>query len=258
MVTFLPIVIQILLMWGRSFFPYQIVTMNHSKSSEPETPPSVTKATWCAVRSRKEVNLQIERLKSEGISTLRLGIDCIKFNTKKGLSWYNWLLPTLASDFELELIFDNFFHCPPSSTHRKHSFHEIVEYFIHRHGQYFTLVELWRNPANRVKHDIDENIYSEDVIFTATWAKRHGKKVSLGGIQTIDFEWITKLISSQFFGTIEYLNIDKQSEDEWRTNTKFFERTLRSLFKAKGLNTQIITTDDNLVNFQPLKEEIAC
>lgn len=231
--------------------------MNHSKSNDSEKPPTITKATWYAVKSRKDVTIQIKRLKSEDISSLRLGIDCAKFNTKKGLSWYDWLIPTLAAEFELELIFDNFITCPPRSTYRKHNFSEIVEYFIHKHGQHFRLVELWRNPAKREQNDTSDNIYSEDVVFTATWAKKHGKKVSLGGIQTIDFEWITKLISSQFLNTIDYLNIDKQSEDEWRTNTRFFERTLKSLFEAKRLKTQIITTSENFLSFQPLDEEIA-
>ena len=229
------------------------------KPNNPEIPPSLPNVIWFPISSKKELNQQIEALKSEGISMLRLGINCAKFNTKKGLRWYNWLVPILAEDFELELCFDNFFHSPsPASQHRKHSILEIVEHFILKHGKHFTLVELWRNPSIRAKDELPENIFSEDVIFTATWAKHHGKKISLGGIQTIDFEWITKLISTQFLNTCEYLKIDNETEDPWSTNTKFYERTLRSLFEAKGVKTQIINSAPTLITLQPSNKEIAC
>ncbi|PZX48389.1 hypothetical protein [Algoriphagus chordae] len=228
-----------------------------SYSINTQTPSSPKGVTWFPVRSKKHVNQEIERLKSEGISSLTLGINCAKFNTKKGLRWYDWLVPTLAENFHLELCFDNFYYTPTASYNRKHSLSEIVEHFILKHGQYFTEVELWRNPAKRANDEICENIFSEDVVFTATWAKHLGKKVSLGRIKTMDFEWIIKLISCQFLSTIECLKIDKETK-AWNTNTRFYERTLRSLFEAKGVKTEIKTSDIPLRNLQTSSGDIAC
>ncbi|MFC5625070.1 hypothetical protein [Algoriphagus winogradskyi] len=230
----------------------------NSTSINSKTPSSLNGVTWFPVRSRKDVNLEVERLKFEGITSIRLGIDCAKFNTKKGLRWYDWLVPTLAESFHLELCFDNFSFAPEGTHSKRHSLSEIVEHFIIKHGQHFNEVELWRNPAKRANEEICENIYSEDVVFTATWAKRLGKKVSLGGIQTVDFEWITKLISCQFLSTVDYLKIDKETEDDWSTNTRFYERTLRSLFEAKGVKTQIKTSEIPMRNLLTSGREIAC
>lgn len=226
-------------------------------STTAKTPATWLGLTWFPVRNKKEVNSEIERLKNEGISSLKLGIDCAKFNTKKGSKWYDWLVPTLAENFDLELCFDNFSHCPTGAFYRKHSYSEIVEHFIFKHGQHFTQIELWRNPLRRAKEEIYENIFSEDVVFTATWAQHHGKKVGLGGIQTVDFEWITKLISCRFLNTLEYLKIDKESEDSWSTNTRFYERTLQGLLTAKGVKTQIRASEAPMRNLQTSSKEIA-
>ena len=227
-------------------------------SSTAKIPSSLEGVTWFRVKSKREVNLEIERLKSEGICSLKLGIECAKFNTKRGLKWYDWLVPTLGKSLNLELCFDNFSQEKIKSTYRKHSFSEIVEYFILKHGQYFKLIELWRNPSIRQKEEIFENIFTEDVVFTATWAQHHGKKVGLGGIQTVDFEWITKLISSQFLNTIEYLQLDMESEDEWCRSSKFYERTLQGLFSAKGVTAQIKPSETRTLVLQPSNENIAC
>ncbi|SFT92064.1 hypothetical protein SAMN04489724_2837 [Algoriphagus locisalis] len=226
--------------------------------SAAKIPSELECATWFRVKSKREVNLEIERLKSEGVTSLKLGIECTKFNTKNGLKWYDWLVPTLAKNFNLELCFDNFSSERIKTSYRKHSFSEIVEHFILRHGQYFNLIELWRNPSIRQKEEMFENIFTEDVVFTATWAQYHGKKVGLGGIQTVDFEWITKLISSHFLNTIEYLQLDMESEDEWSRNSKFYEKALQGLFSAKGVNTRIKTSETPTLVLQPSTKNIAC
>ncbi len=69
---------------------------------------SVTEILWFATHSKKEAQFEIERLKKERRRSVRLGIACAEFNSKKGIKWYNWLLPALGEHFELELCFDNF------------------------------------------------------------------------------------------------------------------------------------------------------
>ncbi|WP_339750590.1 hypothetical protein [Algoriphagus aquimarinus] len=233
--------------------------LNSLPVNDPSYLESMTEGVmWFSVRSKNELKRTVDRLKSEGITSLRLGIDCAEFNTKRGLKWYDWLVPSLAESFELELCFDNFSKASRRSACKKHSLLEIVEYFIHKHGQHFTLLELWRNPENRSNQDYAENIFAEDIVFVTTWAKHLGKKVSLGRIQTIDFEWITKLISSQFLQNIECVEIDKEEEDLWSSSTKFYERTLRSLFAAKGLKIEIRPSVKSPVNFQISTGDIAC
>ncbi|WP_339864200.1 hypothetical protein [uncultured Algoriphagus sp.] len=218
--------------------------------------PVANEIIWFTARNRREVNLEIEKLKSYGFETLRIGIDCAEFNTKKGSKWYDWLIPTLAQSFELELCFDNFSKTDGMSICPKQALPEIVEHFILKHGKYFSVVELWRNPSDRKKQDSVENIFSDDVVFTTTWAKYLGKKVKLGKIRPIDFEWITKLISSQFLKNIECLEIDKEEGNLWETNTKFYERTLRSLFHAKGVSAEIFP-NENSTTLNQLSKGIA-
>ncbi|REG88713.1 hypothetical protein [Algoriphagus antarcticus] len=233
--------------------------INAYPTAAPSSSEFITEGIiWFSVRNRKEVNSEIGRLKSQGISRLRLGIDCAEFNTKKGIKWYDWLLPTLAESFELELCFDNFSKTPNRSLSRTYMLPEIVEHFILKHGEHFNLLELWRNPANRAKHESSENIFSEDVVFAATWAKHLGKKVSLGRIQTTDFEWIATLVSSQFLKNIECVEIDKEGENLRNTSTQFYERTLRSLFEAKGVKTKIRPSSKSSPNQQLGNKEIAC
>jgi hypothetical protein len=184
------------------------IEFNSTKSlSRPETP--ATEILWFSIHSKKEVQREIERLKQERRRSVRLGIACAEFNSKKGVKWYDWLLPTLGDNFDLELCFDNFLKNPERRSPQKHTLSGIVEHFILKHGKYFASLELWRNPLNRAKPDISENIFAEDVVFAATWAKYWGKKVILGGIQTLDFDWISKLSSSPFLRNVEFVEIDR-------------------------------------------------
>ncbi|WP_192349161.1 hypothetical protein [Algoriphagus sp. Y33] len=235
-----------------------IPNSNSAKIANNPVEPPTERTVWFPVRNRKEVMLEIGRFQSEGVDYLRLGIDCAEFSTKKGKKWYDWLLPTLADSFDLELCFDNFSKSPGKSLIKKQTLPEIVEHFIVVHGEHFDLIELWRNPSCRMKEEIPENIFAEDVVFAATWAKHLGKKVSLGKIQTVDFEWITKLVSSQFLKNIEHIEVDKDGEDLWSSSTGFYERTLRSLFEAKGLEIEIRPNSKPLPNVQVSTTEIAC
>ncbi len=175
---------------------------------------------WLAIRNREEIPPEIDRLKRTGVHTVRLGIDCAEFCSEEGDEWYDWLLPVLGGHFELELCFDNFSRSPARSVSRKRPLPEIVEHFILMHGKYFTLLELWRNPSSRVRPGASENIFAEDAVFAATWAKHWGKKASLGGIQTLDFEWISKLSSSQFLRNVEFVEIDRE-DGHWNMGIRF-------------------------------------
>lgn len=195
-----------------------------SAESLPRPKNSASEILWFSSHSKKEAQLEIERLKRERLRCVRLGIACADFNSKKGIKWYNWLLPALGENFEIELCFDNFLMNPDEADSRKHSLLEIVEYFIFKHGKYFTSLELWRNSLNRTKPEVSENMFAEDVVFAATWAKYWGKNVSLGGIPTLDFEWISKLSSSPFLRNVEFVEIDR-GVDHWNMGVRFYGQT---------------------------------
>ncbi len=197
------------------------------------------KIVWLPIRNKKQVNNEIDKLKISGIRKLKVGVDCMEFNTKKGIKGYDWLIPVLAESFDLELCFDNF----PKKTLRRRTpkclLPEIVEHFIFCHGDHFDSIQLCRQSLDRGKHSDEENIFAEAIVFAATWAKYLGKKVCLGKIQAADFEWVSKLISTRFFSHIDSIVIDKEGGGEKSSGTKFYERALRSLFLAKGVDTKI-------------------
>ncbi|WP_439489471.1 hypothetical protein [Algoriphagus sp.] len=216
------------------------------------------KILWLPIRNKKQVNIEIDKLKAAGISKLKVGVDCIEFNTKKGIKGYDWLIPVLAENFDLELCFDNF----PKKTIRgrvpKCMLPEIVEHFIFCHGAHFDSIQLCRQSLDRVQHTEEENIFAEAIVFAATWAKYLGKKVCLGKIQAADFEWISKLVSTRFFSHIDYIEIDKEVGGAKSSNTKFYERVLRSLFQAKGVDTEIRYPQLTSNNLELSPRGIAC
>ncbi|MCE7056752.1 hypothetical protein LZF95_18865 [Algoriphagus sp. AGSA1] len=197
------------------------------------------KILWFPIRNRKRVIHEVERLKSVGIRQLKVGVDCIEFNTKKGMRGYDWLIPLLADSFDLELCFDNFPMKTICGKAPKHWLPEIVEHFIFRHGDHFDNIQLCRQSLDRAKHPGDENIFAEDMVFSATWARYLGKKVCLGKIQPGDFEWISKLVPTRFFAHIDSIEIDNENGDLGSNSAKFYERALQSLFHAKGVDTKI-------------------
>ena len=173
--------------------------------------PSLSEILWFSCKNsnqKEQVKKEFEKLKSAGVSSVKLGIACAEMNTEAGVKWYDWLLTTFGEYFEIELCLDNFSKNPGRSATPRHSLLEILEHFIFNHGRYFTFIELWRNPAVRIRQEFVENIFSEDVVFAASWAKQWGKSVGLGRIQASDFEWISKLSSSTYFKKIDFVELD--------------------------------------------------
>ncbi|HSF53108.1 MAG TPA: hypothetical protein VLA71_05125 [Algoriphagus sp.] len=175
---------------------------------------------WFPFRDKEVTQTKLDRLKQDEVNFVRLGIDCTEFNSEKGVKWFDWLLPTLGESFELELCFDNFSKNSGEPIFRKHSLFEIVEHFIFKHGEYFTTLELWKNPSTNSNLGASENIFADDVVFAATWARHWGKNVVLGGIQSLDFEWFSRLSSSQLLRNAEFVEINRE-KDQWNIGIRF-------------------------------------
>ncbi len=161
---------------------------------------------------KKEAQLTVNRLNRRRVKSLKLEIDSREFWGVGGIDWYDWLVPMLGNKFSLKLIFEkspsgsgNF----PSEKNRALS--EVVEYFILKHGKYFSEIELFRGEENRGQTDQEENIFSDEVVFAATWAKYLGKKVVLRGNKTLDHDWVLKLNSFPISENFEFADLDKES-----------------------------------------------
>lgn len=167
--------------------------------------PPLSEVLWFSHQDKNETKRTIERLSRRRISKLKLGLDCTEFNSKNGKKWYDWLIPTLSKEFQVAVCLDNFSKSGQAPKPVKRSLAQIVEHVIFKHGSQISGLELWRNPVNRSKFTV--NVFSEDVVFAATWAKHLGKKVSLGVIRELDGEWISTLRSSQFMSNIDFVEI---------------------------------------------------
>lgn len=184
----------------------------------PMLQSSLSEVLWFSFRNGNQLEIdrvqaEFEKAKSAGVSSVKLGIACDELNTDEGVKWYDWLLTTFGEYFEIELCFDNFSKNPKRSSSTRHSLLEILEHFIFKHGKYFTLIELWRNPAASSTSHSSDNIFAEDVVFAASWAKQWGKKVGLGRIRAMDVEWLTKLSSTMFFKKIDFIELDLTVRD---------------------------------------------
>ncbi len=160
---------------------------------------------WLSSQNGKtEVYSTVANFKSKGLKSLCLGIDCGEFCSDNGVEWYDWLVVELGKHFDLKLCFDNFSRSSGKVSSHQCGLGEIVEHFIFKHGKYFSVIELWRNPSSKVKPESTENIFSEDVVFAATWAKYWGKNVVLRTSKNTDSNWLAQITASQVFGGVEW------------------------------------------------------
>ena len=160
---------------------------------------------------KKAALVTVDRLSRRRVKSLKLGIDSGEFWGEGGIDWYDWLVSTLGDKFSLTLIFGR-----PSrrkgqfASEKNPALSEIVEYFILKHGQYFTEVELYRSSESRSQTNQEGNIFSDEVVFAATWAKYWGKKVVLKGVSSLDVDWVSKLNSFPFLASLESSDLDKE------------------------------------------------
>lgn len=172
---------------------------------------------WFHVGEYEKVENTLKDLKTLGITHLRTGISWADYYTKEGPAWYDWLLPRLAKEVE---ILPCFLYTPPSIgiEHKTSSppkgpkkYADFLDMMITKHGQYFEWVELWNEPNNRSEYDytLDSNwdIFSEMIIFAAHWAKHRGKKVALGGMSPVDYNWLDFMAQRKVLENVDAIGI---------------------------------------------------
>ncbi len=167
--------------------------------------PSTQDIFWFVPQDKHAAKHTIDRLLRRRVSALRLGLDCAEFNSKNGKKWYGWLIPKLAEKFDLTVCVDNFSKSGQNPRRSKRSLAQIVEHVVFQHGAQLARLELWRNPISRANYPA--NVFSEDVVFAATWARHLGAQVRLGVVRQWDTEWMSTLRSSQIMGDIDFVDI---------------------------------------------------
>lgn len=192
---------------------------------------------------KSEVLQKIAFLERKGIHVLKVCVDCKEFNFMWSVGWYDWLMATLGDKFELEISFLN--NSPFMSSKKpitKHRLAETVECFINNYGNQFDRIELYRNPEDKFSPiNSGINIFADELVFAATFAAFRGKKITIGGIQAGDFEWLMWLINSGFFEKVEAIRLDKEG-DNWSSNTNYLEQAVVEVLQGHNFKTQVFST----------------
>ncbi|UZD23092.1 hypothetical protein PBT90_06755 [Algoriphagus halophytocola] len=190
---------------------------------------------WFPHTDLHSLKKRVNQYKSEGLESLRIGINCADLQDESIDLEYDQLFRVLGDNFLLQPCYVNSFSLKPSGK----SLAEIVEHHIHSFGDSFGWVELWRSSQDRQGITTDkDNIFSDRIVFTATLSKYFGKQVSLGGVQPGDFEWITNLICNHAHRSIRAIGIQNSASQE-DANPLFLVNNLKSMIKAKQLDLEV-------------------
>lgn len=212
---------------------------------------------WLPLFQKEEVHTKVNKLTSKHVHKIRVGIDCEAFNAPGGAEWYDWLIPYLGDKFELTLTFDYGSCIKDSKPHSDYTFFEIIEHFTMVHMIYFNTIELRRKQGFNPNSQPIHNLLSDPLVFSATWANTHGKKVILGNIGMGDMEWISTLISTRLIDYFDYLEINRDEDFYWNENSNLYEEALQKLIKEKGCKTNIRFSAKPFINLQILQQEKA-
>jgi len=169
---------------------------------------------WFHFQDYQTVSRTVELLKELGIRHLRTGISWADFYRPGGKEWYDWQMNALA-DFEILL---SVWHTPPSISEgntcnspprRLRDFADFIDVVITNYGHYFTHLELWNEPNNRLKWDFATfdpawRKFGEMIGAAACWAKHRGCTTVLGGIIPVDHLWLELM---ERYGVMQYIDI---------------------------------------------------
>lgn len=154
---------------------------------------------WFHKNDFEHIALVIRDLKSLKITNLRTGISWADFHSEDGQKWYDWLIPTLAANFDLLPCIT---YTPPSISMDSvtsppkdpKSFADFIDQVITLYGNHFEYIELWNEPNNitsyNYKLDPGWDNFAQMIILASGWAKQRGKKTVLGGMSPVDPNWL--------------------------------------------------------------------
>ncbi|HEU5118503.1 MAG TPA: NAD-dependent epimerase/dehydratase family protein [Isosphaeraceae bacterium] len=170
------------------------------KNHREQGNPSVGLVEWFRPGEHERVEQVLSDLNALGVNALRTGFSWADYHSKVGESWYDWLIPRLASEVE---VLPCFHYTPPSLGVRESAaspprepkaYADFIDVAITRFGRHFEWVELWNEPNNLSDWDwrLDPQwqIFCEMVGGAAFWVRQRGKRAVLGGPCPTDINWL--------------------------------------------------------------------
>jgi len=165
--------------------------------------PAIGLVEWFRVGQHDRVEAVLASLKSLGVTHLRTGISWADWCSPEGAAWIDWLIPRLSQEVALLPCFH---YTPPSLAVQPHTaappktpgaFGDFVELMIERYGEHFQWLELWNEPNNPsewdARLDSDWAVFGSMIRDAAQRARRHDKRVALGGMCPIDPVWLERM-----------------------------------------------------------------
>lgn len=179
--------------------------------------PSVGIVQWFHLGEDEKVEKAITDLQELGVSHLRTAISWADLFRPEGKAWYDWLLPRLASHFELLPCFT---YTPPSMgieekvsspPRNTKDYADTLDLLITDYGQYFDYIELWNEPNNKTEWDFTLDMgwkkFADMIRKAAYWARHRGKKTVLGGMSPIDPSWLSLMGDLEVLEHIDVVGI---------------------------------------------------
>ena len=158
---------------------------------------------WFEVGEEQRVERVVQELRRLDVCHLRTGVSWADWYREDGREWYDWLLPRLASEFEL---LPCVVYTPPSigvvpktaaPPRRPLDYADFIDLLITCHGDCFEHVELWNEPNNIAEWDwrldLDWLAFTEMIAAAAFWVRKRGKRSVLGGMSPLDPNWLNLL-----------------------------------------------------------------
>lgn len=169
---------------------------------------------WFHYEDYDSVERAVDYTRELGVYHLRTGISWADFHRPNGKRWYDWQMQMLA-EFDVLL---SIWHTPPSIAEahscaapprRLRDYSDFIGQVIAEYGEYFSHLELWNEPNNRLKwdferYDPDWSKFGRMVAMAAETAHLEGKPTVLGGMIPIDHHWLQLMYD---YGVLDAIDV---------------------------------------------------
>ena len=150
--------------------------------------------------SHGEVERAVAEMRALGLNRLRTSISWADYHRPGGPAWYDWLFEELAS-FELlvsiwhETPSSSDGHTCTSSPQGLTDYGSFVGLMIDRYGHRFWDIELGNGPGSLHGRQVRQcepcwSRFGERIAFAAEVARGKGKRTVLGGLMSVDHQWL--------------------------------------------------------------------
>ncbi|TDH25249.1 NAD-dependent epimerase/dehydratase family protein [Segetibacter sp. 3557_3] len=178
---------------------------------------------WFQVGEYEAVEKAISDFKRLGLTAIRTNFSWADWRSEGGKTWYDWLFPTLAKDFQILPCL--FYTTPftgtkpniPAEPQTPKDYAEFIDSMLEKYGDHFEYLELWYGQNKKGPHNYtaDEkfNAFCEIAGNAAARIRNNGKKTVLGGICAENFGWLPGLFSKKLMQYIDVLGFQFLADD---------------------------------------------